>query len=303
MAPEATRFTQGAVALSLKLHKIGLRQALEDDEFEAGGASKEMVSASKKLFDDCDELDAIRSYLSQTKRRVEALSLPSGFRGGMWFVKTTTVEELDAYLEERASGLAPIVEKFVAVLDQRVAEAKAKLGALAANAKWPTAARVRRRFKIEYSWLVFETPESLKGLSKGLYNRERQKMAGSLAEAREAGLALLRSEMQGLVTHMLERLAPGDDGKAKIFKKGTVEGLADFLTNFEKRNLVDDEELGSVVKKAAKLLDGVDAKMLRDEEGVRNAVTRGFGAIKEAVDKLVTDKPRRALDFTDDDAE
>jgi hypothetical protein len=293
----ATRFTQSAVALSLKLHRIGMRQSLEDDEFEASGASKEMVSASKRLFADCEELDAIRSHMSKTKKWVEARSLPSGFRGGIWFVKTTAVEELDTYLDERAKEMDPLVQAFVDVLDQRISEAKAKLGKLGDNAKWPTAKKVRARFAINWQWMVFETPESLKGLSKSLYKREREKAAGAIAEARESAISLLREEVKNLVDHMVERLTPGDDGKAKTFKAGTVEGLSEFLKNFDIRNLAEDGELEAVVKKASRLLDGVDANLIRSEEGVRNAVAKGFGDLQSKIDALVVERPKRQIDF------
>lgn len=293
----ATRFTQSAVALSLKLHMIGMRQSLDDSEFEASGASKEMVSASKKLFDQCDELDAINSHMWATKKWVEARSLPSGFRGGIYFVRTSAVEEIDTYLEERAEEMRPLVESFVAVLDQRIAEAKVKLGKLAETATWPTATRIRRRFRVEWGWMVFETPESLKGLSKSLYNREREKAAGQIAEAREQAITLLRQQMKKLVDHMVERLTPGDDGKAKTFKAGTVESLGEFLKNFELRDLAEDAELQGVVGKATRLLDGVDAKLIRSEEGVRNAVARGFSDIQTKLDALVVERPKRSIDF------
>jgi hypothetical protein len=293
----ATRFTQGAVALSLKLHMIGMRQSLEDDEFEASGASKEMVSASKKLFDKCDELDAINSHMWATKKWVESRSLPSGFRGGIYFVRTTAVGEIDTYLEQRCEEMLPLVESFVAVLDTRIAEAKAKLGKLGDTAKWPSEARIRRRFRVEWGWMVFETPESLKGLSKALYNREREKAAGQIAEAREQAITLLREQMKKLVDHMVERLTPGDDGKPKTFKAGTVESLTDFLKNFDIRNLAEDAELQGVVGKASRLLDGVDAKLIRSEEGVRAAVAKGFSDIQSKLDGLVVERPKRAIDF------
>jgi hypothetical protein len=299
MNENVSRFAEDAVVLSLSVHRIGVNQRLEDDEFEAQDADKDMVTATKKLFADCEELNAVNSHLYQTKKYIEARCLPSTFRGGIYFVKANAIETLDDYLRERTRELKPLVEAFVAVLDQRIEEAKSKLGRLGETARWPTAAKVRRRFRIEWRWLAFETPERLKGFSRSLYDREREKAQAQIAEARDAAIALLREQMKKLVDHMVERLTPGDDGKPKKFKGGTVENLASFLQTYDLRS-AGDAELDGVVKRAASLLDGVDAQLIRDEEGVRAAVTNGFSKLKAGLDKLVQDRPRRMIDFEDE---
>jgi hypothetical protein len=293
----ARRLQQSAVALSLSLHMIGGRQRLEDDEYETGG-SKEMVYATKKLFDKCPELIRLNGHLVQTKRWIETRSIPAGFKGGFYFIAQAAVPMIDEYLREREAGIAPLVEEFVEALDQRIAEARRKLGPLADNMRWPSPARIRSHYAIEWSWLLFETPTSL---SRDIYDREVTKAQERVEDAQRNAIALLRAQMLELVRHMVDRLTPGDNGKARVFKNATVENLAEFLKTFDMRNLAGDGELEALVKKSARLLDGIDPKMLRDEEGVRTAVAQGFSKVKAQLDTLVVERPRRAIDFDDEE--
>jgi hypothetical protein len=114
-------------------------------------------------------------------------------------------------------------------------------------------------------------------------------------------VALLQVELQKLIGHMVERLTPGDDGKPKVFKGATVDNLSEFLSTFDMRNLGDSAELEAAVAKSRALLDGVDAQLIRDEEGVRNAVAVGMAKVKAQLDQMVVERPRRAIDFDDDD--
>src|SRR5262245_13664178 len=106
VAAEGRRIKQSAVALSLSLHMIGGRQKLTDDEFETEG-SKEMIHATKKLFDKCPELLALNGHLVQSKRWVESRSIPGGFKGGFYFVAAAAVPLIDEYLRKRQEGVAP----------------------------------------------------------------------------------------------------------------------------------------------------------------------------------------------------
>ncbi len=292
-----------AVVLSLAFRRLGSSRRVPTAQIEEGikGAELEMVSATKKLFRSCPEMKAVASHLSTTKLAVSRRSLPSLMRGGLFLLPTGQVEVVDAYLAERAAELAPLVEAFVSVLDQRIEESKAALGGLANDADWPTAEQVRKAFRIEWRFMAFDTPGSLKGISKALWERERVKAAGQVAEIKSAAQALLRQEMADLVAHMVDRLTPGEGGKKRIFRDSTVGNLSEFLAVFDDRNLGDDVDLAALVQKARKLTEGIDPKDIRNEEGLRNAIATGFESIKADLDRLVIEAPVRKINLDDEE--
>ena len=300
-------FAANAVVVALTVYQYGENRKIATSEIDLGQSAEgekpdpEMVSAHKRLFKDCKELKAVREYLNDTKQFVVRRSLPSMFKGGVYLIPTSQVEAVDNWLIERNAGLPTVVKAFADVLETRIEENKKRLANLSHDPEWPTVSQIMNAYRFEWRFLTFDTPSALKGLSRGLWEREAEKARASIVEVREAGETLLRLKMQELVARMVDRLTPDADGKPKVFRNTLVPNLSEFLDVFDSRNeIVQDAELARLATRAKMLLDGVDSEMLRNEEGVRNAVVGGFAKIQSALDTMVTKKPTRQIDFTDE---
>src|SRR5439155_7326242 len=122
----------------------------------------------------------------------------------------------------------------------------------------------------------FGVPDQLKGISREVWEQEREKAALRMAEASAEIQVVLRESMAKLVQHMADRLKEGPDGKPLRFKETTVSNLVEFLANFEFRNVTDDSDLQSLVAQARELLHGVNADDLRTTGDLRTRVQQGM---------------------------
>ena len=94
-------------------------------------------------------------------------------------------------------------------------------------------------------------------------------------------------------------LPPGEDGKPKQFKKSSVDGFKDFLTNFEGRNVTDDADLSRLVDQARRILDGATIESLRRDEPIRERLLASFEEVKASVAPMVVAN-RREIHFEDE---
>src|SRR5256712_13802214 len=126
-------------------------------------------------------------------------------------------------------------------------------------ADYPPVEDVAREFGLSWQYVSFGVPDQLKAISREVWQQEREKAAQRMAEASAEIQIVLRESMAKLVQHIADRLKEGPDGKPLRFKETTVSNLVEFLTNFEFRNVTDDNELQTLVAQARELLRGVNA--------------------------------------------
>ena len=107
--------------------------------------------------------------------------------------------------------------------------------------------------------------------------------------------------MAKLVQHMADRLKEGPDGKPLRFKETTVSNLVEFLTNFEFRNVTDDNELQSLVAQARELIQGVNADDLRTTGDMRTKVQQGMTELAGQLDTLLMRTGGRKFRFDEEE--
>jgi hypothetical protein len=182
------------------------------------------------------------------------------------------------------------------------AQAEARLKTNFNPADYPSVAVVRSRFYLTWQYLTFSTPGKLKEISQDFFKQEQAKAASQWQQATEEITLLLRANLKDMVDHMIEQLKPGEDGKKKKFYESSVTKIKTFLENFEIRNVSDDAQLSIIVNHAKNLLDGVEAKEIRDNEAVRGNLSTGFTAMKTYLDQMVTEAGSRRI-VLDDEAD
>lgn len=293
---DAPNLTDVTVCISLTTGHPGQRRKLAPSDVTRDGVPTEPLHVSKSVLD-CAELKAVIRRECDSREWLRSRALPSPLKQGIYLLPVTLVERVDAKLAEDRAEWESLIEAFFKKLPTIIEADREKLGELFDPRDYPNPARLRNTFVWETRYLSFSTPGKLKEINAALFKREADKAAADLKSAVEDIKALLRVEMKGLVDHMLDRLTPDTDGKRKVFRDTLVGNLSDFLGVVDLRNVTGDSELQALAAKAKALLDGVDAQLLRDEEGVREAVAGGFVNIKAELDKLVTNAPTRKIVF------
>ncbi len=288
-----------SVLLVVEFHKLGNARKVSTSKITVD-ADKSMLHVSKNLLDS-PEYDAIKTHDGKTRAWLYTRALPSLFKEGVYRVPNKLVTDLDDYLTVRAAERTELVNEFKKSYEMRVRQALTRLNGLANPRDYLTADEAASRFGLEWRYVTFATPDALKNLKEGLFEREREKLAELVKQANEEIRTVLRVQMQALVQRMVTQLQPSKDGKKKKIYDSLVGNVEDFLETFSARNLADDTELQALVTKARQTLNGVDADLLRANGSgmnlVKDSVRDGFTQISKQLDTMIVDKPARRFDF------
>jgi len=285
---------QKAVCLILRIGSIGNSRKVSASQIETD-ADRDMIRVSKTLFD-TDELKNIQSLDGEIRRFVMTRGLPSLFRSGAYLIPNLLVTEVDNRLKEYYLKRKELVEKFMEVYPAQVEIAKSRLGSLFDPRDYPMAEEVRASFTVDWQYVNMGIPGNLEGINADIFRREQEKQAERWQETMDEVQQVLRGAMSELVTHLVTRLTPDEEGKQKIFRNSLLENMRDFLNTFDARNITNDEELAKLVQKARDLTEGIDPDVLRKNSVIRDVVRKGFEQIKSSVDTMIVNKPRRIIE-------
>ena len=289
---------ENTVILSLEIGQVTNRRKLNSNtEAVETEIDRTMLHLGVDLFD-APEQKQCQKFITALKAKINLYTVPSFFRGGMYLVKHEAVEQVDLIVEKAIEDFKPIVQAFADVVDQRRDESRARLKEAFNIKHYPTREQVMAGYRIEKHWLTMSTPQSLKQISASFFEREKAKAEESLKVATEEITKLLAAEAKHLTGHLIERLTPDADGKAKIFRNSAVTNISEFLATFNLRNIGGSEELNAQIGKIKQLIDGIDPESLRANITLKDSVSQGFKDVAGELDKLIIARPSRMFDFS-----
>jgi hypothetical protein len=103
------------------------------------------------------------------------------------------------------------------------------------------------------------------------------------------------TEFARLLSHLTERLANGEDGHRRVFRDSVINNLSDFFGRFGELNVRSSPELDALVEQARQLVTGVSPHQLRDNDSLRQQIATEMTRVRERVEGLITEAPRRRL--------
>lgn len=277
------------VCIKVRVSTMGNTRKVSTSQIEAD-ADKDLLRVSKHLLDSA-ELKAINRFDGEIRRFLYNICLP--FEVGIHLLPIAALENVEQRLRQFAADRGQLVAAFLAAYPSLRDSAQARLRTLYNPADYPPAEDVERQFGFSWQYISFGVPEQLKGISRHVFEQEREKAAQRMAEASSEIQTVLRETMAKLVQHMADRLREGTDGKPLRFKETTVSNLIEFLSNFEFRNVTDDTQLQELVVQARGLLQGVNAEDLRTVGSLRARVQQGMSDIVGQLDTMLTKAGRK----------
>jgi hypothetical protein len=292
--------TDRAIVLAVDFHKLGNHRKLKNHQYDVD-ADRKMITASKRLLDSA-ELKKLSRFDSKIRDYVSARALPSMFKG-FWLVPYDLLEQVDSQLEQFAKERRDIVEEFLTAYPKLIEKSAELLRTTFNPNDYPTVEQVRSTFGLYWRYVSFGVPEQLEQIKADVFKREQEKAAKHWEAATEEMRNLLRANMSEMVDHMIDRLEPGEDGKVKVFRASMMDGVHDFISTFEARNITDDSQLKTLVSKARDLVDGVAHENLKTDAELRAKIKAGMAKIKKQLDPLVVVRPTRKLRFGEEDNE
>jgi hypothetical protein len=294
------------VLLHLSIGVIGnsRKVAPKDAEIEA----RDMVNLNKKLLDS-PELESIRAYDGEFRRWIDSVCLPFEEKG-IRILSLAAVDRVEKRIREFDANRSPMVDKFFRLYSQRMREARERLTSVTVGTRtvnlwrendYLSEIEARQCFYVEWHYRSLgETPSTLAAISPELFEAERQKAQSRMDSAADEITAVMRATLADLVTHLRDKLTPGEDGKKKVLRDTAVTNLQEFLENFSLRNVTNDADLAKLAEDCKRMIDPFsDVDVLRNVASYRQQLASDLSAVKTQLDSLVAEKPSRKFRFED----
>ena len=293
----AQRLRRTAAAVRVTLHWWGVHRALTPQQKEEFGsvaaADTRFLTAGKKLVDVRHE--AFRK-LTGIKTRIgnywRGISLPY-VENGVRLIRQSDIEPFVHTLEGFRDELTQAEGDLNAAYDQVKADARRRLGRLYNPADYP--AEVRDLFGVEWDFPSVEPPSYLMHIAPEVYEEERRRVAARFDEAVRLAEQAFATEFARLLAHLTARLADGENGQRQVFRDSAVNNLVEFFARFGDLNVRSNPELDALVEQAQAMVRGVTPQALRDSDALRQEVASSMAQVRQQVEALITDVPRRRL--------
>jgi len=272
------------------------KQVSKDQKVQAAetfDAESKFISMSKRLLDTKNDawkkLVEIRGLMTSTWKN-ETLPYPEPG------IRLMRRNEMDAFAE-RMLRMRNDLKEAEREFDRRYhvfcEDARHRLGELYNPQDYPES--VIGYFDVTWDFPNLDPPEYLRMLSPSLYRQETERIRNRFNEAVTLAEQAFIVELQELVEHLLERLSGSEDGRPKIFRDSAVENLRDFFERFRRLNIGSSAELNRLVADAQRIVGNVVAQQLRTNHTIRSNVSRNLSEVRETLDRLMVDRPRRNL--------
>lgn len=258
-----------------------------------------LLNVSKQLLDS-PQLDAIRKADAKMRAWLYNTCLP--YDMGIQLLPVGLVETAQTKMLEYKTERTALVDAFILAYPSLIESAAKHLGSLYSTADYPSADKIRAKFLFDWQYISFGVPGQLKGISASLFQAEQEKAAKQMQAATEEITALMRQSFFEMVSHLQEKLTPGDDGKPRILRESAAKNIQEFLNTFDMRNVTDDKELAAQVAKVRELVSGTSAATLRSSDLFREKIRSGMEGITAALGTMVEEKAGRKFRTDEDDA-
>lgn len=294
--PEIDIFEKAVLLVLSMPYGFGTKKKAPDETVQADAEDGWVESYKKTL--QSPEFEAIKSADGKLRSYIQGRCLPSLdklFRSGVYPLPVELIAEVDERLEAHKEIRQRLIDRFLDTYEERCDEAREALGDLYNDSDYPSKDELRLNLNMRYQYITINTPESLKGISDTIFQRECDKAETMWSEARDEMRAALRAQLQELLNHLVDRLRPSADGKAKIFRNSMMSNFGDFLSVFDAKNISDDQELAALVDKLKGLSADVTPENLRANADFRADIATSFEDIKTELDQMIINKPGRSF--------
>ena len=289
------RTTTAAVRVSLRW--LGTRKTLTADQkslaADVFGAEGAFLSAGKKLLD--TKHPAFRA-VSGVKNRIlsywKSVSLPYP-EPGVRLIRQDRIDRFDAQMTEFQEALDEAIRHLDEHYAQLKSTARNRLGSLYNPLDYPQS--LDGMFQVSWDFPSVEAPDYLRQLNPDLYRQECERVAARFDEAVRLAEQAFMEELQQLAAHLTERLTGQTDGKPKVFRDSAVNNLKEFFERFRQLNVRNNEQLDEVVEMCQRMVGGLQPQLLRDNQGLRQQVATQLGQVRNLLDDLLVDRPRRNI--------
>jgi len=293
----AQRLRRLAAAVRVQFTWWGTHRSLTHQQKEEVGAAcaadTRLLTAGKRLIDTRHAaFRALTSLRGRIASYWRGISLPFT-EPGIRLIRQSDIEPFVHVMEGFRQELEQAETDLSSAYDQIKEDARRRLGHLYAANDYPE--EIRGLFRVDWEFPSVEPPVYLQRISPEVYEQERLRVAVRFDEAVRLAEEAFATQLAELITHLTDRLTPGTDGQRKVFRDSAVGNFRDFFDRFRALNIRSKPELDALVEQAQDLLHGVTPEQIRTLPEVRQRLQAGMAEVREHLDSLVIDAPRRRI--------
>jgi hypothetical protein len=290
------------VCIDLAVAMPGTHRKVDTGVVNKTDAIDDRLGVSKRVLK-AESLAKVGSIGNAARYYMKQVQLPTRmYRNGLYPI---SVKRLQTVSDELESLKVQFNEAVTAFLDEYaptdgsespiIARDREELKSLFESSDYPTRAQMASKFGFAFYFVSLSTPDSLKTISKAFFEKEREREQQRIKAAADDLIVGMRVRMKELVDSMVDRLTPDEGGERKRFLAKSTIGLAEFLKALETDNILNDAELNGLASKASALLQGIDPKVIRDDDKAAADFRQEFATIGDALGSMVTEG--RSFDF------
>jgi len=278
----AQRLRRLAAAVRVLFTWWGVHRTLTARQKEEVGvtydADARFLTAGKKLVDTRHEafrrLTSLRTRIGQYWR---GLTLPY-VEAGIRLIRQSDIEAFVQTMTGFREELTQAEAELNAAYTDIKADAQRRLGRLFNPSDYPP--ELRGLFGLDWDFPSVEPPKYLLRIAPEVYEQEQERIARRFEEAVELAEQAFLSEFARLVSHLTERLSSGGcESERKVFRDSAVTNLTEFFEKFRHLNVRSNAQLDELVEQAQRVVQGVPAQELRDNEGLRQHVATQLAGV------------------------
>ena len=276
---------------------FGARKALSREQRAQAAAhfaaDAPFLSAGKKLLDTAHP--SWRAVVSARGAIVDAwrsMSLPFP-EPGTRLIRRDRVEAFDAMMAGRRDELAEAVRELDRHYAELKADAAARLGDLFSAEDYPPA--LDGLFDVGWDYPAVEPPSYLLAISPAVFREEQRRVRQRFEEAARLAEEAFLADFGRLVEHLTERLGTEADGSPRVFRDSAVHNLTAFFERFRQLDVGTNAQLDALIDEAQQIVRGVRPQDLRDRGDLRRHVAERLGRVREDLDGLIVERPRRRV--------
>src|SRR5581483_1509362 len=297
------RLRRTRMGCKLVINRWGLSKSLSKDQRKTaanafGAQSKRMTGGKKLANSDNQYIAAVSKILSRLRQEWQERT-DEWIEDGVRLLKTSALPLWTDFVNSIRAELTTAVEDLQAHLSDVKAEARQELGDLYNDADYPVSIVEKYGFTVDYPSL--EPPEWLQGVNPDLYREQAERVRQRFDEAASLGEQGFVETFHELVSHLSERLEPGEEGERKVFKQASLENVNAVVQRFKNLYCGSNAELEGLVNQAQEILTvntstgriPISVNEVKNVDWIKSQVKDGMNKLKESLDKMVTTLPRR----------
>lgn len=293
----AQQLRRMAAAVRVHFTWWGTHRSLSTQQKQEVGAAcaadARLLTAGKRLVDtrhpSFRQLTALRSRIGAYWRGMTLAYTEPGTR----LIRQADIDSFVHVMGGFRDELHQAEADLDAAYDDIKADARQRLGRLYNEADYPS--EVRGLFDLAWEFPNVEPPHYLMRISPEVYQEERARVAARFEEAVRLAEEAFAAELANLIDHLAERLAPGPEGQRKVFRDSAISNFTEFFTRFQRLNVSSNAQLDALVEQAQQLLHSVTPEQVRSLPELRQRVEAGMEGVRQQLDALVIDAPRRRI--------